>query len=111
MLSHWGKNTQQAQKGPAGSSHYSRNDKGIWQNMMATKKWAERNVKPSIKGGPAENRKAAHVKRRRKVPDRVNKPPGRGRRMSGKQILDIREGKARVKPRHHQPVPSQYGTW
>ena len=79
--------------------------------MMATKKWAERNVKPSIKGGPAENRKAAHVKRRRKVADRANKPPGCGRRMSGKQILDIREGKARVKPRHHQPVPSQYGTW
>ena len=79
--------------------------------MMATKKWAERNVKPSIKGGPAENRKAAHVKRRRKVADRANKPLGCGRRMSGKQILDIREGKARVKPRHHQPVPSQYGTW
>ena len=31
--------------------------------------------------------------------------------MSSKQILDIREGKARVKPRHHQLVPSQYGTW
>ena len=31
--------------------------------------------------------------------------------MSSKQILDIYEGKARVRPRHHQPVPSQYGTW
>ena len=31
--------------------------------------------------------------------------------MNGRQILDIREGRARVKPRHHQPVPSQYGTW
>ena len=31
--------------------------------------------------------------------------------MSGRQILDIYEGKACVRPRHHQPVPSQYGTW
>ena len=31
--------------------------------------------------------------------------------MSGRQILDKHEGKARVRPRHHQPVPSQYGTW
>ena len=25
--------------------------------------------------------------------------------------MDIHEGKTRVRPRHHQPVPSQYGTW
>ena len=31
--------------------------------------------------------------------------------MSGRQILDIHEGKECVKPRHHQLVPSQYGTW
>ena len=31
--------------------------------------------------------------------------------MSDRQILDIHEGKARVKPRHHQPVSSPYGTW
>ena len=31
--------------------------------------------------------------------------------MSDRQILDIHEGKARVKPKHHQPVPNQYGTW
>ena len=43
--------------------------------------------------------------------DRASKPPGHGKRMSGRQILDIHEGKARVKPRHHQSVPSQYGTW
>ena len=34
MLSHRGKNTWQAQKGPAGSSHYSRNDRVIWQDIM-----------------------------------------------------------------------------
>ena len=52
VLSHWGKNTRQAQKGPAGLSHYSRNDRIIWQDMMAIKKWAGRNTKPSIKGSP-----------------------------------------------------------
>ena len=52
VLSHWGKNTQQAQKRAARSSHYSRNDRVIWQDMMTIKKWAGRNVKPSIKGSP-----------------------------------------------------------
>ena len=47
-----GKNTWETQKGPAGSSHYSRNDRVIWQDMMTIKKWAGRNVKPSIKGSP-----------------------------------------------------------
>ena len=31
--------------------------------------------------------------------------------MSGKQILDIHERKAHARPRHHQPIPSQYGMW
>ena len=43
--------------------------------------------------------------------DRASKPSGCSKRISGKQILDIHEGKARVRPRHYQPVPSQYGTW
>ena len=30
--------------------------------------------------------------------------------MSDRQSLDIHEGKARVRSRHHQPIPSQYGT-
>ena len=46
-----------------------------------------------------------------KAANRASKPPGHGRHMSGKQILDICEGKARMKPRHHQPIPSQYRTW
>ena len=25
--------------------------------------------------------------------------------------MDISERKARARPKHHQPVPSQYGTW
>ena len=52
VLSHWGKNTQQTQKGLTGSSHYGRNDRVIWQDMISIKKWAGRNVKPSIKGSP-----------------------------------------------------------
>ena len=40
-----------------------------------------------------------------KAADCVSKPPCHGRRMSGRQILDIREGRAHVKPIHHQPVP------
>ena len=52
VLSHWEKNTRQAQKGPARSSHYNKNDRILWQNMMASKEWAGRNVKPSIKGSP-----------------------------------------------------------
>ena len=43
--------------------------------------------------------------------DRASKPPGCGKHMSGRQILDIHEGKARVRPKYHQPVSSQYGTW
>ena len=41
----------------------------------------------------------------------MSKPLGHGKRMSGRQILDIHEGKARVKLRHYPPIPSQYGTW
>ena len=91
--------------GLAGLSHYSRNDRTQRQNMMASKKWAGRNVKPNIKRSPAPE------VGRECTTDRVSKPPGRSRRMSGRQILDIRGGRARMKPRHHQPIPSQYGTW
>ena len=34
-------------------SHYSRNDKVIWQEMRVIKKWIERNVKSNNKKGPA----------------------------------------------------------
>ena len=34
-------------------SHYSRNDKVIWQEMRLIKKWTERNVKSNNKKGPA----------------------------------------------------------
>ena len=34
-------------------SHYSRNDKVIWQEMRVIKKWTERNVKSNNKKGLA----------------------------------------------------------
>ena len=57
-------------RGPTGSSHYSRNDRTLRQNMIASKNWVGRNVKPNIKGSLApkvgvrwvENYKTAHEK-------------------------------------------------
>ena len=50
MLSHWGKIVNGwPKRGLTGLSHYSRNDKIIWQEMRAIKKWAKRNARPSIK--------------------------------------------------------------
>ena len=34
-------------------NHYSKNDRVIWQEIKAIERWAERNVKPSNKKGPA----------------------------------------------------------
>ena len=38
----------------------------------------------------------------------AEKPPDHGERMSSKQILDIHKSGACARPRHHQPVLSQY---
>ena len=41
-------------------------------------------------------------------------PPDHGKRMSNEQGLDVHESGARARPRHYQPVPSQYrsgGSW
>ena len=40
--------------------------------------------------------------------DCAGKPPNHGGWVSGMQILDTNGRKARVRPRPHQPVPSQY---
>ena len=45
---------------------------------------------------------------------KTNEPPDHGKRISNRQALDIHESGARARPRHHQPVPSQYrsdGSW
>ena len=50
-------------------SHYCKNDRVIWQEMGAIKKWAKKSVKPSnnnyqpLRG--AGNQKAAHIKGQR----------------------------------------------
>ena len=44
----------------------------------------------------------------------TDEPSDRGKRMSNRQALYIQESGARARPRHHQPVPSQYrsdGSW
>ena len=41
----------------------------------------------------------------------AGKPPGHDRWMGNRQILDTYGKKARARPRHHQPVPSQYRAW
>ena len=38
----------------------------------------------------------------------ANGPLDHGKCMSSEQVLDIHKSGARVRPRHHQPVPSQY---
>ena len=44
----------------------------------------------------------------------TDKPVDHGKRMSSRQVLDVHKTKACARPRHHQPVPSQYksgGLW
>ena len=47
------------------------------------------------------NCKTAHIKGRRRAANCASKPPGHGKHMSDRQILDIHERKARVRPRRH----------
>ena len=59
--------------------------------------------------------KTTHIKGRRRAADCASKPPGRGKRMSGRQIFGHtwKEStrKAQTPPACIQPVPSKYGTW
>ena len=44
----------------------------------------------------------------------TDEPSGHGKHMSSEQALDVHGSGARARPRHHQPVPSQYkscGSW
>ena len=44
----------------------------------------------------------------------TDEPPNLGNRMSSRQVLDVHRSGAHAKPKHHQPVPSQYssgGSW
>ena len=84
--------------------------------MREITKWAKEIEGPSsnkaqlLRG--AGNQKAAHIKGQRKqMASYTEKPLDHGRQMGSKQILDTYGRKARARPRHHQPVPSQYRAW
>ena len=86
------------------------------QDMSITKKWAKRNVKPSIKRSPipkgsSEMYRTAHMKEQRSMADDANKASDHNKHMSRRQILNVHNRKARARPWRHQSVPSQYGTW
>jgi len=58
------------------------------------------------------NQKIAHAMRSQGwVAEYVDETPNHGKRMSSGQVLDMHRSGARAKPRHHQPVPSQYRKW
>ena len=82
------------------------------QEIRETKEWARRSVRPIIRQSPAlewsgKTKNSPH--KRAKNTD--GEPPDHGRRMGSRQVLDTYETKARARPRHHQPVPSQYRAW
>ena len=96
-------------------SHYSRNDRVIWQERRAIKKWAERNIKPSNNKGPTPKRsgksKSNSHKRSKNERQAVQESlqTTADERAAGR-FLDIHGTKACARLRPHQPVLSQYGT-
>ena len=58
------------------------------------------------------NQKIAHVIRSQEwASECADKPLDHGQRIGSGQVLDIHRSGARARPRHHQPVPSQYRKW
>ena len=62
-----------------------------------------------------EDQKTVHATRDQEwAAERVGKPPVHDKHMSSKQALDIHGNGACIRPRHHQPILSQYksgGLW
>ena len=62
-----------------------------------------------------KNQKTVHTIRGQGwVVECIDEPPDHSKRMSSKQAFDVHRSEARVRPRHYQPVPSQYkggGSW
>ena len=62
-----------------------------------------------------ENQKTVHaIKGQGWVVECIDKPPDHGKRMSSGQAFNVHKSGARAKPRHYQPVSSQYkngGSW
>ena len=64
-------------------SHYSINDREIWQEMRAIKKLAERNVKSNNKKSPTPNRSGksksnSHKRLKKRTANCAGMPPDHG---------------------------------
>ena len=69
---------------------------------------------PTPKGAGLKNempKNGSRHKNPKMAAECADKSLDHGGRMSSKQILDIHGSEARVRPRHHRPVPSQYKRW
>ena len=72
----------------------------------------QRNVKPIIIQGPAPEWSEKPKESPHERPGNADgESPGCGRHMSSRQTIGQIEREARVRPRRHQPVLSQYRTW
>ena len=72
----------------------------------------QRNVRPIIRQSLAlewsgKTKNSPHKKSK----NTDGEPPDHGRRMGNRQVLDTYGMEARARPRHYQPVPSQYRVW
>ena len=98
--------------------HHDRNSRVAWQDYGRSKGVGWRKKSPqSNKARPLReasrremrNQKTVHAIRCQEwVAKCTNEPPDHGKRMSSRQTLDVHRTRAGVRPKHHQPVPSQY---
>ena len=96
-------------------SHYSRNDRVIWQKMRAIKKWAEESINPSnkqisaLKGG-RKSKNNSHKKSKNERQAMQASLQTTADEKATDKFLNTYGRKARVRPRPHQSVPNQYRT-
>ena len=90
----------------------SKNERVVWQKMVAGKKVGWRKSKPTVKQGPTLNRESHKGKGNHKIVKNGQQTTqaNHGRHMSSRQILDIHGREARARLRPHRLVPSQYRT-
>ena len=59
-----------------------------------------------------KNQKIADdIRSQRGAVECADEPLDHDKRMSNGQVLDIHRSGAHARPRHHQPIPSQYRRW
>ena len=85
-----------------------------WYGRRVTEKnGLKEKAKPIIKQGPALSR-ASHKRKgnwKTVKDERQIEQACHGKHMSSRQVLDTHGKVACARPKHHQPVPSQYRTW